>query len=76
MSADAARKSACATYMLRLIYFFAALAASLEAAPTVTKIDPPFWWAGYSINPVRLLIRGTGRGGATGKSATKGIELG
>ena len=25
----------------------------------VTKIDPPSWWAGHTINPVRLLIRGS-----------------
>ena len=62
--------------MLKLIYFFAAAIATLQAAPTVTKIDPPFWWVGYSINPVRLLIRGTGLTGATVKAATKGIELG
>ena len=29
------------------------------AAPAVTKVEPPKWWAGHSINPVRLLIRGT-----------------
>jgi glycosidase len=62
--------------MLRLTYFLAALVATLDAAPTVTKIDPPFWWAGYSINPVRLLIRGTGLAGATVKATTKGVELG
>ncbi len=62
--------------MLRLIYVLVAGTAMLEAAPTVTKIDPPFWWAGYSINPVRLLIRGTGLAGATVKSTAKGIELG
>ncbi len=27
-------------------------------APVVAKVEPPNWWAGYSINPVRLLIRG------------------
>lgn len=29
------------------------------APPTVTKVEPPNWWAGHSINPVRLLVRGT-----------------
>src|SRR5271155_375534 len=62
--------------MLKLIYFFVATIATLHAAPTVSKIDPPFWWVGYSINPVRLLIRGTGLAGATVKVTTKGIELG
>src|SRR5689334_24857018 len=28
-------------------------------SPTVTKVDPPSWWARHSINPVRLLVRGT-----------------
>jgi hypothetical protein len=32
--------------------------ASVEGAPQVLKIDPPNWWVGHSINPVRLLIRG------------------
>lgn len=29
------------------------------AQPTVTKIDPPSWWRQSSLNPVRLLVRGT-----------------
>ena len=28
-------------------------------APHVTKVEPPSWWPGHSINPVRLLVRGT-----------------
>ena len=32
--------------------------------PTVEKIDPPNWWANYSINPVRVLVRGQNLGGA------------
>jgi glycosidase len=27
-------------------------------SPEVSKVEPPGWWAGSSINPVRLLIRG------------------
>lgn len=26
--------------------------------PSVLKVDPPSWWPGHTINPVRLLIRG------------------
>lgn len=32
--------------------------------PTVEKIEPPNWWANYSINPVRVLVRGTNLSGA------------
>jgi glycosidase len=33
-------------------------------APVIEKVDPPNWWAGHSINPVRLLIRGRNLAGA------------
>src|SRR5690242_19374166 len=29
-----------------------------QNAPQVLKVEPPGWWPGHSINPVRLLIRG------------------
>jgi glycosidase len=29
-----------------------------QTAPEVVKIEPPSWWVGSSVNPVRLLIRG------------------
>ena len=28
------------------------------APPEVTKVEPPSWWPGHSIDPVRLLVRG------------------
>ncbi|HEV7705963.1 MAG TPA: alpha-amylase family glycosyl hydrolase [Gemmatimonadaceae bacterium] len=41
------------------------LGGSLEAqAPTIEKVDPPSWWAGHSINPVRVLVRGKHLAGA------------
>src|SRR3712207_7854741 len=35
-----------------------------RSPPQVLKVEPPNWWAGHSINPVRLLIRGTNLNGA------------
>jgi glycosidase len=49
--------------------------ACLQAAPTVSKVDPPNWWTGHSINPVRVLIRGTGLAGAQATGSTPGIEV-
>jgi glycosidase len=40
------------------------LVASAQA-PTVSKVEPPNWWGSHSINPVRLLVRGTNLSGAT-----------
>lgn len=34
-------------------------AIAAAQAPTVAKVEPPSWWANHSLNPVRLLIRGT-----------------
>jgi hypothetical protein len=56
--------------MKPVLRFAAALAAVVLAsaahaqAPVVTRVDPPNWWAGHSINPVRLLIRGQNLVGA------------
>lgn len=33
-------------------------------APTIEKMDPPNWWARHTINPVRVLVRGTNLTGA------------
>ena len=41
-----------------------ALALGLAAAPEVTKVEPPGWWPGHSVNPVRLLVRGRNLAGA------------
>jgi glycosidase len=38
--------------------------ALASPAPMVTKVEPPSWWAAHSINPVRLLVRGTNLRGA------------
>jgi glycosidase len=32
--------------------------------PSVEKVEPPNWWAGHSINPVRVLVRGRNLTGA------------
>ena len=43
--------------------------AAFAAAPTVSKVEPPNWWPGHTLNPVRVLIRGTGLTGATVKAS-------
>jgi glycosidase len=58
------RSRPCALILAGLVGFVCAARAapspqaSGESAPQVFKIDPPNWWAGHTINPVRLLIRG------------------
>jgi glycosidase len=42
----------------------ASYAVTPAAAPSVSKVEPPSWWANHSINPVRLLVRGQNLAGA------------
>ena len=42
--------------------------------PVIEKVDPPNWWAGHSVNPVRLLIRGRNLAGATFECARVGCS--
>jgi glycosidase len=39
-------------------------ASQSRPSPTVSKVEPPSWWAGHTINPVRLLVRGANLHGA------------
>lgn len=45
------------------------------AQPTVTKIDPPSWWRQSSMNPVRLLVRGTNLQGARVQALGPGLRV-
>src|SRR5487761_2308902 len=52
--------------MPRALRLIAAIlcAWSLHAAPVVTKVEPPNWWMGLSIKPLRLLVHGSGLTGS------------
>lgn len=59
---------------LKLLALVAVLfAAAAAQAPAFEKIDPPSWWVGSTINPVRVLIKGKNLGGARIESTTPGI---
>ncbi len=55
---------------------FVAAAARAAGAPQVLKVEPPSWWPGHSLNPVRLLVRGTDLAGAAVVSAGSGLRTG
>ena len=50
--------------MLVLFAAIVCFADPQEAAPLITKVEPPSWWTNHTINPVRLLIRGKNLTGA------------
>jgi glycosidase len=47
-----------------------------QNAPAVLKVEPPNWWAGHSINPVRVMIRGRNLGGGRVESVGEGLKTG
>ena len=53
-----------------------AIPARSAQAPEVLKVDPPSWWTGQSLNPVRLLIHGRGLAGAEIQYDGKDLHLG
>jgi neopullulanase len=68
-----------ATARLLLALTFACAAASVCAAqrlPSVTKVEPPNWWAGHSINPVRVMLRGQNLAGARVEAVGEGVRTG
>ncbi len=59
------RKRVGASSVFGLLVLTAFLSSSASAQfPTVEKVDPPNWWAGMSINPMRVLVRGKNLQGA------------
>src|SRR6185436_13158078 len=51
------------------------VADSFGQAPSVTKVDPPSWWAKHTINPVRLLVHGANLRGAHVKAMNSEMRV-
>jgi glycosidase len=62
---------------LSAAFLILAFALPGAASPTeVTKVEPPSWWPGHSIDPVRLLVRGRNLAGAEVTSVGPGLKAG
>ena len=48
--------------------------AAFARTPVVEKVEPPNWWAGHTINPVRVMIRGRNFGGAAVRSINNSVK--
>lgn len=45
------------------------------APPSVDRVEPPNWWAGNTLNPVRVLLHGQNLAGATVQAAGGGLTV-
>lgn len=61
---------------LIMLLLAAAAACYAQDSPAVLKVEPPNWWAGHSINPVRVLIRGKNLSGARVMAVGNDIQTG
>ncbi len=50
------------------------IASPQTGSPSVTKVEPPSWWAHHTINPVRLLVRGQNLRDARVRSTSAAIQ--
>ncbi len=73
-------KTDCKTFrrfaLAGLLLYVTATVCAGQAAPAVLKVEPPNWWAGHSINPVRVLIRGQNLSGARVEAVGAGLTIG
>src|SRR5947209_20584134 len=67
---------AIARLALLISFFLMTVSVCAAQAPTVEKVEPPNWWAGHSINPVRVLIRGKNLSGARVEATGREIRTG
>jgi glycosidase len=62
--------------LLLLVVFFSATTGVLaQTAPQVLKVEPPSWWVGSSLNPVRVMIRGRSLQNARVQVVGRGIRI-
>lgn len=46
-----------------------------QGSPAVAKVEPPSWWASHTLNPVRLLVRGSNMQGARVRATRAGTTV-
>jgi glycosidase len=61
--------------LLLVIGCSAAFSGAAQTAPEVLRVEPPSWWAGSSVNPVRLLIRGRNLQNAQVQTVGRGLRI-
>ncbi|HEX8457852.1 MAG TPA: alpha-amylase family glycosyl hydrolase [Pyrinomonadaceae bacterium] len=55
------------SFVLAILFALLSLSATetnAQSLPSVSKVEPPSWWAAHTVNPVRLLVRGANLHGA------------
>jgi neopullulanase len=62
--------------ILVALSLFAVSVAAAQGVPEVVKVEPPSWWAGSTVNPVRVMLRGRNLTGARVEAVGAGVRTG
>jgi glycosidase len=62
-------------FVVVLISLGVASVCSAQTQPIVSRVEPPSWWTGSTLNPVRLLISGKNLKGARVQVVGRGIRV-
>ncbi|HWW77449.1 MAG TPA: alpha-amylase family glycosyl hydrolase [Pyrinomonadaceae bacterium] len=54
----------------------ASAVCAAQRLPAVFKVEPPNWWAGHTVNPVRVMLRGQNLAGARVEAVGQGVRTG
>ncbi len=69
-------KHVCRLAPLVFLLVVASHVCAAQGMPEVQKVEPPNWWAGHSINPVRVMMRGRNLHGARVEAVGAGLSTG
>src|SRR5258705_7416968 len=58
-----------------IVMLIAADVCLSQSAPQILKVEPPSWWAGSSLNPVRLMIRCSNLKNARVQFSVRGVRV-
>lgn len=55
--------------------FVTAVVCSAQSTPAVSKVEPQSWWIGSSLNPIRILVRGSNLKSARVQPVGSGLSV-
>src|SRR5687768_57551 len=61
-------------FVLVILFSAGCANAFQQGAPEIIKVEPPSWWAGHTVNPVRLLVRGRNLANARVRPTTRAVQ--
>ncbi len=62
--------------LVAAFFMFASALPALAQPPEAVKVEPPNWWPGHTLNPVRVLIHGKNLEGARVEVAEPMVQVG